>query len=844
MLARVNEPDTRILEGLPRVIPRPSPPALEEVGRNEARAQARATFQGTRPHLVSNRGGAAMMGVPITETVSGYGLRAKSTKELGFSRPGITEFSLVDNGIEAVDEAKAKELVGLPEAGLAIPYRQLDGSPVMDSGKPYHRLRLNNPNHDRKYHQRAGTGVHLYIPNGLKSMTSDGSLFIIEGEFKAISLVEAGIPSVGVSGFYGFQNADKKLLPELEYLIESMQVERLYFCGDSDTALNAQFSHAAILLQNHTKQVDVLLPRLPLNGPGKGLDDCKAALGLEFLPWFEQLVKNAVPVRSAQSPARLALSLLEEASGGLLALHDSNPDFIEKRVKQLINATAANHSIQTQILDLLAANTRLTGSLLQNWVREQSNQSSTQSADHCDKSVAGLLYDGAHYFWKDDSGIYVSTSERAIIRELKYRGFTTSKAHNEATEIDVALREIQLKNNVHGSGPLCGRKPGVVTEGSFKYLVTRGPVFIAESSDQENTKALPFLEFLEAVFGKEENPHYNHQVTVFIAWLQRAREAIRKPEEHLPGQMLILVGPAGCGKSYLQLLITEMLGGRYADPSLWIQDKSSFNGNMWEAEHLMMSDTNLEESPKAKAAMRDKIKEMVANPLYPMHKKHCEQITLRPIWRISLSANDDPTSANILPTLEPSTEDKLIYFKCYDSDGYFPDENERTEHKKALLDALPAFLHLVDHFDLPDDLRSPRWGVKAWHHPEYVNLLESLQPEQELAEILTAWMDANSAPVVTLPVTELYDKLSVNGGYVFNQISKSPRHLGRQLSRLIAKEPWKHVIRREKRRIGETRTESVHYRFDSRALAKPDEQLSINDLPKNSGGMVSIDSRF
>ena len=75
-----------------------------------------------------------MMGVPITETVSGYGLRAKSTKELGFSRPGITEFSLVDNGIEAVDEAKAKELVGLPEAGLAIPYRQLDGSPVMDSG--------------------------------------------------------------------------------------------------------------------------------------------------------------------------------------------------------------------------------------------------------------------------------------------------------------------------------------------------------------------------------------------------------------------------------------------------------------------------------------------------------------------------------------------------------------------------------------------------------------------------------------------------------------------------------------------------------------------------------------
>ena len=38
-----------------------------------------------------------------------------------------------------------------------------------------------------------------------------------------------------------------------------------------------------------------------------------------------------------------------EASDGLLALHDSNPEFLEKQVKQLINATAANHSIQTQI---------------------------------------------------------------------------------------------------------------------------------------------------------------------------------------------------------------------------------------------------------------------------------------------------------------------------------------------------------------------------------------------------------------------------------------------------------------------------------------------------------------
>jgi hypothetical protein len=35
-----------------------------------------------------------------------------------------------------------------------------------------------------------------------------GDLFIIEGEFKSLSLNEAGFPAVGISGFYGFALKD------------------------------------------------------------------------------------------------------------------------------------------------------------------------------------------------------------------------------------------------------------------------------------------------------------------------------------------------------------------------------------------------------------------------------------------------------------------------------------------------------------------------------------------------------------------------------------------------------------------------------------------------------------
>ena len=134
--------------------------------------------------------------------------------------------------------------------------------------------------------------------------------------------------------------------------------------------------------------------------------------------------------------------------------------------------------------------------------------------------------------------------------------------------------------------------------------------------------------------------------------------------------------------------------------------------------------------------------------------------------------------------------------------------------------------------------------MKAWHHPECVNLLESLQPEQELAEILTAWMDANPTPIVTLPVTKLYKELSISSDGIFHQVSKNTKHLGCQIGRLMQKAPWKDVISKEKHRMGETRCEVVHYRFDSQVLAKPEEELLIDDLPENSGGMVGTNFRF
>ena len=435
-----------------------------------------------------------------------------------------------------------------------------------------------------------------------------------------------------------------------------------------------------------------------------------------------------------------------------------------------------------------------------------------------DKKLPEIYYLEGKYYRQNSQGIFTSIATGDARIELRYLGYGKNKVHNEASETDVALRSIQLDNCVQGAGPLCGRMPGLVTENGFKYLVTRGPKILSAGNSPCGQEASPMFELLRAVFGHEVNPHFDTQLFTFMAWLQRARMALEHPDQHLPGQMLVLVGPAGCGKSYLQLLITQMLGGRECDPSLWLQDKTAFNGNLWEAEHLIMSDSNLEASGKARNAMRDKIKELVANPSYPCHHKNKEQLTLRPIWRLTLSANDDVTSANILPALEKSTKDKIIYFKCYAKEGFFPESESRQEHHQATLRAIPAFLHFVENTDMPEDLKNNRWGVNAWHHPECIELLQSYNPEQELEEILEKWLENKTMGTVKKRPRELYVELENLTGGSLVRCSRGTNHLGHQLARLMEREPWNKVITKTTEREGETRSERVYYSFDTSAL--------------------------
>ena len=149
----------------------------------------------------------------------------------------------------------------------------MDSVFIIINGREYGRLRLDEPRGDMKYYQAPDSGSHVYIPYPFASSYKPNEpLYLTEGEFKSLALVEENYQSASLPGFYGYAHGE--LLPDLEALLDKAQPSKIYFIGDSDTCLNYRFSVAACKLAALVAPIPVLLPRLPINGQ-KGIDDLK-----------------------------------------------------------------------------------------------------------------------------------------------------------------------------------------------------------------------------------------------------------------------------------------------------------------------------------------------------------------------------------------------------------------------------------------------------------------------------------------------------------------------------------------------------------------------------------------
>ena len=343
-----------------------------------------------------------------------------------------------------------------------------------------------------------------------------------------------------------------------------------------------------------------------------------------------------------------------------------------------------------------------------------------------------VFYDGSRYYL-DNQKEYIPINEASTKRHLRKFGM-------ERDEIEQALCNIQTENFIVFAGPLAGKNRGIHETNGQKILAINSPKIIqSKKGDFPNLKAV-----IEGLLGPD-----SIQVPIFYGWVKVARAGLLSGERS-PGQVLALSGKAGCGKSLLIDLLERLMGGRRANPYKFFTGRTGFNADLAGAELLAVDDDAGSTDIRARKALGAAIKANLFAGAVSIEGKHKTAFSFKPFWRMVMALNDEPEELLLLPPINDNDiADKITLFKCQHFD--FPQGIETEAEKAAffnrMISEMPGFLHFLEQWKIPKELKERRCGVIHYHEPSLMESLGSLAPEAALRGLIDQANDYGSLPL-------------------------------------------------------------------------------------------------
>jgi hypothetical protein len=341
------------------------------------------------------------------------------------------------------------------------------------------------------------------------------------------------------------------------------------------------------------------------------------------------------------------------------------------------------------------------------------------------------------FVMRNSAGRWLSHPAQQFRMLLKTSGI----APDNYTADGILSRVIDTRDVLY-TGSLAGHPAGFYEANGVRMLVTEGPRILTPKAGTWTT----IRRLVDGLLGADDE-HGEIQVLTFCHWLASGFSSVSAGQWR-PGQILALAGPIGCGKSLLQRLITECLGGRSADAFRYLSGNTQFNRDLFGAEHLVIDDAQASTDFRTRLQMAAHLKEIAVGRDHSCHGKGRDAVNLRPLWRASLSLNDEGECLLVLPPLRADIADKIHLLRCHAPAAPFPTgtPDAMADYWRTLVAELPAFLHHCMTVQPPADRQDSRFGIRAFHHPDLVLALEEQSPEVVLLELadLELWQDATS----------------------------------------------------------------------------------------------------
>jgi len=322
------------------------------------------------------------------------------------------------------------------------------------------------------------------------------------------------------------------------------------------------------------------------------------------------------------------------------------------------------------------------------------------------------------FYRPNPNGHYIEST--VLNTYLERNGYT------KGDDIKACMMRIEDENQVDFVGRLGGHKPGL-----YK---SRGTVVLVPSS----TPLILPKEGETPVWDKVINSLFGHDarhIDRIYAWLQ---EALRGVHDGVKSQhpILVIVGPAGCGKTLFANTARHLFGQGFMDPIANLTRADEFNKELASSSLVIIDDTKIKMKPEVKTAYDDAIKGIVTKSGLSVRYMYQERITLSPIQFGMIITNTTKECLSAIPLLSEDNRDKFLILSALDSLGIHELEVQFDREIHPALEAeAEAIVYKILNYSVPKEIRGQRYFVAPYISPYVERLLNDIDPRQAVYEL-------------------------------------------------------------------------------------------------------------
>jgi len=280
----------------------------------------------------------------------------------------------------------------------------------------------------------------------------------------------------------------------------------------------------------------------------------------------------------------------------------------------------------------------------------------------------------------------------------------------------------------------------------------------------------------------------NEQLKYIKAWLSNF---VKECNEYNPkqGPALYLAGDSGSGKTLLQDIILGAIVGNPGPGTAMF--RSDFNSTALDGPYISISDMPTTDIQRGQLTAT--VKELVASTEHLSKEKYGGQHKVKWAGRIIISLNLDEYSEAMLPAVEPSDWEKFMLLKVNKGETivkYNPDEWKLIIEKEA-----PELCWQFLNHKVPEEIQDIRFGVKAYHNPELLEIIRNLSPLTRYAIVLQELLAARNQTSLRMTAEATFCaclELEATKHVQLRHISQNLKVLNfeRKLNELVKKYNW------------------------------------------------------